>query len=217
QASCPREVTADACTTEADINTAYAAWLAQFTTSGGCSPTSTDLTPFQTPPTACSLTDITVTINYGASDDCTTVNCSSTFTVPAQPALTVPCRNPVTAGACTSQADINTAYAAWLAQFTTSGGCSPTSTDLTPHQTPPTACSLTDIVVTINYGASDDCTTVNCSSTFTVPAQPALTVSCPAPVTVGACTSQADINTAYAAWLAQFTTDRKSTRLNSSH
>src|SRR5690606_34809060 len=136
-----------ACASQADVNLAYTAWLEQFTTTGGCNPTSTDLTPYQTPPSACSATDIVVTINYGASDNCTTVNCSSTFTVPAQPALTVSCPAPVTVGACASQADVNLAYTAWRRHSTPSGGCNPTSTDLTPYQTPPSACSATDIVV----------------------------------------------------------------------
>src|SRR5690606_41170758 len=109
----------------------------------------------------------------------------------------------VPACALASQTDINAAYATWLEQFTTTGGCNPISTSLAPYQTPPSACSLTDIVVTIDYSALDDCNTASCSSTFTVPAQPALTVTCPDPVTVGACASQTEINAAYATWLAE--------------
>ncbi len=161
-------MTVGACTSQADINTAYAAWLAGFQTIGGCSPTSTNLAPYQTPPTACSDGPIVITIHYEAWDDCNEDDCSSTFTIPAQPALSVSCPTPVTVGACASQADINTAYAAWLAGFTTIGGCSPTSTNLAPYQTPPSACGNEDIVITINYSASDDCNSASCSSTFTL-------------------------------------------------
>ncbi|PSR14342.1 MAG: hypothetical protein C7N36_04390, partial [Bacteroidetes bacterium] len=203
---CPDPVTVGACMLQADLNNAYAAWLAQFQTIGGCSPTSTDLANYQTPPSACSATDIVISITYEAYDDCNTATCTSTFTVPAQPALSVRCPDPVTVGACMLQADLNNAYAAWLAQFQTIGGCSPTSTDLANYQTPPSACSATDIVISITYMASDDCNLVSCTSTFTVPAQPVLSVNCPGSVTVGPCISQEDLNTAYAAWLGQFQT-----------
>jgi len=78
-----------------------------------------------------------------------------------------------------SQSAINTAYANWLAGFSTSGGCSPASTDLTQYQTAPGACSPSETVITITYSASDACNTVSCTSTFTVPAQTVVTINCP--------------------------------------
>ena len=156
--TCPAPVSMAACASQSAINTAYASWLAGFQATGGCGNiTTTNLSAFQTAPSACANQNITVTINYSATDNCSTATCTSTFTVLAQPALSVNCPAPVTMTACASQAAINTAYAAWLAGFQTTGGCSPTSTNLTAFQTPPSACATQDVTVTINYTATDDC------------------------------------------------------------
>src|SRR5690606_4877094 len=104
----------------------------------------------------------------GASDDCTTVNCSSTFTVPAQPALTVSCPDPVTIPACTSQQDIDAAFAAWLLEFSYTGGCGVTATDLSGYVAPD-AC--VGGLVSIIYTAMGDCMqSASCTTTFFVPA-----------------------------------------------
>ena len=71
-----------------------------------------------------------VTIDYVATDACgTTATCSATFTVPTPTPVTVSCPADETLAECSSQADIDAAWAAWVAQFTYSDGCDVTATD----------------------------------------------------------------------------------------
>ena len=59
--------------------------------------------------------------------------------------------------------------------------------------------------LTYNYTVAGDCATEMCNSTFAVAASTALSVSCPANVSLPACTSEADILAAYNSWIAAFT------------
>ena len=204
--TCPTPVVMGACDSQHVIDAAYANWLGTFNTQGGCSPISTDLTPYATAPSACYDFDTTISITYIAHDDCKADTCSSTFFVPAHPQISVSCPDPVIMGACDSQHVIDAAYAQWLSEFQTTSVCNYIVTDLTPWQNPPSACYDFDTTIAITYIAYDDCNADTCSSTFTVPAHPQISVACPDPVLMDACDSQHVINAAYAQWLSEFQT-----------
>src|SRR5690606_3361063 len=145
-----------ACTSQADIQTAYTAWVAGFSFSGGCSTTANiDAIPALPADAHCAGANLAFT--YTATDDCgTTQSCSSTFAVDAPPALAVTCAPAQSLPACTSQADIQTAYTAWVAGFSFSGGCSTTANiDAIPALPADAHCAGANLAFT--YTATDDC------------------------------------------------------------
>ncbi|MCB9300917.1 MAG: DUF11 domain-containing protein [Lewinellaceae bacterium] len=197
--SCPSTLNLDGCGTQTEVDAAFNSWLGQFDTNGGCNPQSTDLTIYVAPPASGG----SVTVNYSATDACgQSAACSATFTVASVPSLSVSCPADFNFDNCASQGAVDAAFDGWLAQFTTSGGANPVSTDLTQFAAPD-ACGGS---VTVDYSATDDCgQSASCSATFTVEAAPALTVVCPANFSFGSCHSQGQVDAAFDGWLAQFT------------
>ncbi len=200
--NCPPDFTLGPCPSPAELNLAFNNWLAQFFTEGGLNPVSTDVSEFD-PPSVCGGS---VTVNYFATDDCgESASCSATFTVAPAPSITVSCPANFTFGSCQTQAQVNAAYNNWLLQFTAVGGCGALTTNIGQYTSAaPSACGGS---VTVNFFASDACgQTATCSATFTVMSAPDLTVSCPQPLSLGACQSQAQVDAAFNAWKAQFQT-----------
>ncbi|UEG49509.1 T9SS type A sorting domain-containing protein [Ferruginibacter lapsinanis] len=204
--NCPPPVNLPACTNAVDILTAYNAWKAGFSVSGGCSPISNIAN-------IPGLSDLTCggTINFtliadNAPGTCIShKECGSSFTVAAPPPLVVNCPPPVNLPACTSAADILTAYNAWKAGFSVSGGCSPTSNIANIPGLPDLTCGGSINFTLIADNAPGTCIShKECGSSFSVAVPPVLVVNCPAPVNLPACTSPADILTAYNAWKAGF-------------
>ena len=204
--SCPATVTLPACSTLADIQTAYTAWVAGFSFSGGCSATTaTNIGTIPTLPANVECTGTTLSFTYTVSDNCTTASCPATFTVPQAVPIAVSCPATVTLPACSTLADIQTAYTAWVAGFSFSGGCSATTaTNIGTIPTLPANVECTGTTLSFTYTVSDNCTTASCPATFTVPQAVPIAVSCPATVTLPACSTLADIQTAYTAWVAGF-------------
>ncbi len=197
QANCPAPVTIEACTSQSEINTAFSNWKAQFGASGGCDASGTDLDDFEAP-NAC--IGGTVTINFEANGLCGSDGCTSTFTVIPAPPLELTCPSDMTIEACTSQGDINTAFENWKNSVTFDGGCNRQSN--VTEQAPPDACNGGSVVIT--FAVTDDCGSSSCTATFSVEPAPPIQANCPAPVVIDDCSSQAEINTAFAAWKAQF-------------
>jgi len=197
-ANCPPDQQINDCWTQTEVNDAYAAWIAQFTPSGGCNAQGSDLSQYS-PPHFCGGS---VTVNYSVTDDCgRSDNCSATFTVST--GLAVSCPLDKNLGPCTSQAEVNQAFAAWIGQFSTTGGCNPQSTDLSQYYAP----SFCGGRVTVIYKAKDICgREASCSANFTVAGPAPLQVHCPGNTTIGSCLSQAQVNSAFASWLNQFST-----------
>jgi hypothetical protein len=192
--TCATNATEVACQSQQDIDDAFALWLATTTASGGCN---TTLTNDNTgAPSACGGS---VTVTWTATDDCNqTETCSATFTVTAAPAIVLTCATNATEVACQSQQDIDDAFALWLATTTASGGCNTTLTN--DNTGAPSACGGS---VTVTWTATDDCNqTETCSATFTVTAAPAIELNVPADYLGTACMSQAEVDAAFAAWLA---------------
>jgi hypothetical protein len=198
--SCPSPVTIPSCSTQSSVNAAFAGWIAGFTTTGGCGTVSTNLSGFSAP----SFCGGSVSITFTASDNCGQAQtCTSTFTVTAAPVLSVTCPSPVTIPACSTQAAVDAAFAAWIAGFSATGGCGTETTDLSGFEAP----SFCGGVVNITFTAIDDCgQSETCTSTFMVMAAPTLSVTCPANVTMPACSTQEDVDMAFEEWLTGFST-----------
>ncbi|MFH6769412.1 HYR domain-containing protein, partial [Gaetbulibacter aquiaggeris] len=88
----------------------------------------------------------------------------------------------VTAGTYSTQEDLDTAFAAWLNNFSVSGGCSP-SGDFAEQYTAPALCGGSVDVV---YNVTDLCQTGQDTATFTVTPADALVISDVQDLTVNA-------------------------------
>ncbi|TVZ57636.1 putative secreted protein (Por secretion system target) [Flavobacteriaceae bacterium MAR_2010_105] len=206
-ASAPADPNLAACTSEADILTAYNAWKAGFTVAGGCSPTDNMATfPALTDLTCGGQLSFTLTANNIAGGCVDTSSASSTFTVGTAADLVASAPADPNLAACTSEADILTAYNVWKAGFIVAGGCSPTDNMATfPALTDLTCGGQLSFTLTANNIAGGCVDTSSASSTFTVGTAADLVASAPADPNLAACTSEADILTAYNAWKAGFT------------
>jgi hypothetical protein len=208
----PLAKTVSACsyTCQSSLNSAFATWLAGFTKSGGCNTTAT----FGNTPTAPSLcTGGTTTVTYTYNSQCESGSVTSTFTVTPPPALIVNKPDDYSASACSfaNQAAVNAAFAAWLSGFNVIGGCNPQASYGTPVA--PSLCGYGSThcvggAVTVTYHVTDNCgSSTDVSATFGIIPPPALVIGKPANMTTSACNyaSQADLNAAFASWLAGFT------------
>ncbi len=197
--TCPTNTTAAACQTQAAVNTAFAAWLATASASGGCNGVLTNNNTGA--PSACGGST-TVTFTYTSTCAPLTTTCQATFTVAAPPTVILTCPTNTTAAACQTQAAVNTAFATWLASASASGGCNGL---LTNNNTgAPSACGGST-TVTFTYTSSCAPTTTTCQATFTVAAAPTVVLTCPTPTTASACLTQTQLDAAYNAWLASAT------------
>jgi hypothetical protein len=195
--TCPQNTTVAACQTQDQVNAAFAAWLATATATGStCGGTLSNNN--QGAPSACGGS---TTVTFTFTSTCAPpVSCTATFTVSGPPTVSLTCPVNTTVAACQTQAAVNAQFAAWLATASASGGCNGVLTN--NNQGAPSACGGST-TVTFVYTCAPLTTT--CSATFTVTASPAVVLNCPINTTVSACLTQAQLNTAYAAWLASAT------------
>jgi hypothetical protein len=181
-----------------------------------------------TPPSACGgYVDVTWT--YTSTNTCGPISCggqmaygstrcTKRFTVNAAPAVTFNCGNNVTVPSCSTQAQVNTAWASFLASTTVSGGCSTGVLTNNAPATPPSACGGY-VDVTWTYSSASSCGPITCgyqtnygsttcTKRFTVLGGGQVDVAGPCNVTYTSCsfTSQTALNCAFANWLAQFQT-----------
>ena len=151
-------------------NAAFAIWLAQFSVVGGINPTGI-FTPIA--PIAPAYCGGSTTVTYTVTDRCyDTSTHVGIFTItPSTPVvLTAPVNTTTTA--CQTQAAVNTAYAAWLATATASGGCNGvlTNNGNTDNGGAPSSCGGSR-TVTFTYTNTCVPLTTTAQATFTVPAQ----------------------------------------------
>ena len=198
--SCPNPVNLSSCSSESTIQTAYNNWVSSFSFSGGCNASETSSPPPL--PTYVPGASVNLTYNYVVMDDCGSQSCSSTFMVGGSSPLSVSCPNPVNLPACSSENAIQTAYNNWVSSFSFSGGCNASETS-TPPSLPPYVCGAS-VSLTYNYVVTDDNGSQTCSSTFMVSGSGSLSVSCPNPVNLAACSSENAIQTAYNNWINSF-------------
>ena len=204
--ACPVDVNLGACTTEADILTAYNAWVAGFVVNDGCN-TSSNIGDVSALPAFVCGGAVDLSFELSATDDCNAVplTCTSTFSIAAAVDLAIACPANVNLSSCATEAQISAAYDAWAAGFVVTDGCNTVSNIATIPALPAFVCG--DAVdLSFELSATDDCNAVplTCMSTFSVAAAVDLTIACPADVNLGACTTEADILTAYSAWAAGF-------------
>jgi hypothetical protein len=178
--TCPVNTTTSACLSQAQVNTAFSAWLATASGSGGCNGVLTNNNTGA--PTACVGGSKTVTFTYTSSCAPFTTTCQATFTVPAGSAPVLTCPVNTTTAPCQSQRTIDIAFNNWLATASV-GGCA----TLTDNNTgAPNACGGS---TTVTFTATSTCTgaTSTCQATFTVPPDatpPSITNESANPVTL---------------------------------
>ncbi len=195
--NCPAPGFTGACQSQAAVNAAFNAWLATATASGGCNGVLTN--DGMAPPSCGGTASVTFTYTSTCAPFITT--CLSTFTVASPPTVVLNCPAPGFIGACNSQAAVDAAFNAWLTSASASGGCNGV---LTNNGVAPPACGGT-ASVTFTYTSTCAPFVTTCLGTFTVQPATQPVITCPAPTTVSACLTQAQLNTAYANWLASAT------------
>ena len=197
--TCPSNTTTTACQTQEAVDAAYAAWLATATASGGCGGSLTNNSTGA--PLACGGSK-TVTFSYSNTCSETPSTCQATFTVPNSPTVALTCPSNTTTTACQTQAAVDAAYATWLATASASGGCNGSLRN--DSQGAPPACGGSR-TVTFTYASSCAPLTSNCQATFTVPASPTVSLTCPTNSSIAGGQTQAAVDAAYATWLATAT------------
>src|SRR5690606_3517537 len=101
--------------------------------------------------------------------------------------LTVPANENIPE--CESQADVNTAFANWLAGATFSGDCSPMMSN--NNTGPPSSCGGS---TTVTWTVVNSCDPAEvASATFTVTTSSPVILTVPSDETIPACESQADV------------------------
>jgi len=195
----------DPCTALADIQIAYTNWVAGFSYTGGCNPT-TNIGTIPALPANVDCSGANLTFTYSVTSDCGSDWCTSTFVVAADVPADATCAAPVNiTNACTPLADIQTAYNSWVAGFTNTGGCG-TTTNIGSIPALPANVDCSGASLTFTYSVTSHCSTDWCASTFNVAADVPVDATCAAPVNItNACTPLADIQTAYNSWVAGFT------------
>jgi hypothetical protein len=209
--TCGSNVTLPACSTQAQLNAAWTAFLNSTTATGGCGGVLTR-TSCSAPSLCGGYVDVTWTYTVtscGPQSGCgstNSVHCTKRFTIAAPAQVAISCGSNVTLPACSTQAQLTTAWNAFLASTTASGGCNGVLTR-TQCSAPSLCGGYVDVTWTYTVGScgqQSGCgssNTVSCTRRFTVAAPPQVVFNCGTNVTVGACKTQAQVNSAWTAFL----------------
>ncbi|SHG97722.1 hypothetical protein SAMN05443549_10993 [Flavobacterium fluvii] len=205
--NCSPDVSKSACdyASQNALDTAFAAWVAGFTASGGNGTLVPSGLLNLKAPNLC--TGGSVTVNFSVTDACAKqASCTATFSINKGEAVAVTGPASINKAVCdyTDQAGLTAAYNAWLAEFKiTNAGCNATGDFLT---TPPTVDFCAGADITLTYRAADACTNASVTRTFKVTKADAVAVAGPASIDKKVCdyTNQAGLTAAYNAWLAEF-------------
>ena len=209
-----RQLTLPACSTQAELNTAWTAFLNSTTATGGCNGVLTR-SSCTTPPSLCGgYVEVTWTYTVsscgqqsGCGNNGNSVHCTKRFTVAAPAPVVIHCGDNVTLPACSTQAELTAAWNSFLASTTATGGCNGVLTRTTCS--PPSLCGGS-VDVTWTYtvstcgqqsGCGNNTNYVRCTKRFTVAAPAPVAISCGSNVTLPACSTQAELNTAWTAFL----------------
>jgi hypothetical protein len=190
----PADETLEACLSQYEVNAAFASWMSGVQYSGGCNLHVSDGGP--SAPYSCGG-DVIVT--WTADSDCEAqMTASATFAVTPAPAVSLICPAPVVLPEGLTQDEVDAAFAEWLSEAEYSGGC-----NLEVSNGNPSSPSFCGGEVTVTWTATSDCEDqVTCSSSFEVPYQDNLTLTCPSDWTEESCQSQSAVNAAFSTWLA---------------
>jgi hypothetical protein len=158
--NCVADVTLPSCSTQADVNTAYATFIGSATASGCDGVLSNNA-----PATAPSICGGSVTVTWTYTSLCETKTCNATFTVTAAPVVSLTCPVNVTEESCQDQTAIDAKFATWLGTVVASGGCNGVLTNNNDGAPLATGGSKT---VIFSYTSSCGTSPTTCSATFTV-------------------------------------------------
>ena len=189
---------ANACTfaDQAAAQTAFNAWLATASVSGGCSPSSTPSTT-----TAPSFCGGSVEVTWTIADKCYAGSSySATYTITAPDVLSIQAPVNVSEFGCdyADQESVNTAFAAFLKGFSISGGCDP-KIILSGAPVAPQLCDGGEVRVT--FDITDKCYSSSVSRTFSIAKRAVLNVASPADLVVKC---DQDKVALFAQWIAGF-------------
>ena len=196
-ATCAADPNLAACTSAADILSAYNTWVSGFSYAGGSDVIDNiDDIPALGDLTCGGVLNFTYTVENGPTGCQDSDECTTTFTVADAPAVVVV---PITAGStgsCQTQTAVDAAYATWFGGLSITGGC-----NLVPNIVNPGAPAACGGSATVTWAPTSDCeTTASGSATFTVADAPAVVV---VPITAGStgsCQTQTAVDAAYATW-----------------
>ena len=203
--NCGNNVTVPACSTQAQITSAWNAFLTSTTASGGCDGVLTR-TECPAPPLCGGYADVTWTYTVTTCGESTnTTTCTRRFTVASTSEVVFNCGSNVTIQGCGSQTAVDSAWNAFLASTTASGGCNGVFSRTAANS--PSACGGS-VDVTWTYTATacgGEATTQTCTRTFTVTESSPVTIIPGNNVTLPACSTQAQLDIAWNAFLASTT------------
>ncbi|GAP69379.1 protein containing PKD repeat [Bacteroidales bacterium 6E] len=204
--TCPAPVELPACTAQSDILTAYNAWKAGFTHTGGCGTVTTNMAAFPVlPDMSCGGSlEFTLTVTDECGQEYT---CSSEFTVLTANDLVVDCPADPMLPACSTSEEIEAAYNAWKAGFGFSGGCAGVTTNIDELPDLPDLTCGGQVMFTYraDYSTTGCEFAVDCIATFTVEEAQPVTIAIAPDVSLPACATTDEIETAYNTWKAGFT------------
>ncbi|WP_345086489.1 T9SS type A sorting domain-containing protein, partial [Flavobacterium cheonhonense] len=215
--NCGNNVTVASCSSQADVNSAWNAFLASTTATGGCGGTLTNNAPANAPSICGGYVDVTWTYTVdscGQQSGCgsnNTMTCTKRFTVEAPAPVVFNCGNNVTVASCSSQADVNSAWNAFLASTTATGGCGGTLTNNAPANAPSICGGYVDVTWTYTVdscGQESGCgsnNTMTCTKRFTVEAPAPVVFTGANDVTIASCSTQSQVNAAWAAFKSSVT------------
>ncbi|WP_276505061.1 hypothetical protein, partial [Terrimonas pollutisoli] len=194
----PADFIAPSCQTQAQIDAAYATWLAGVTSSGGCTLNVTNNSTGA--PLACGGT---ATVIWTATSPCepdVTAQATFTVTAPTPVVITAPADTTVNACDYADQAALNAAIVAWAGRSSVSGGCDPQLS----NDAGAASVQCTGGSVTVTWTATDLCQSPTLTRTFTVTAPAPVVITTPVATTVNTCdfATQAELDAAFQAWLA---------------
>ncbi len=193
---CAEDMETGECMSQDDINDAFASWLMSASFEGGCDADMTNDGEGLEPSACGSTTTVIWTVTSACEGP---VTCSADFEVPTPAEVAIDCQTDMSIDACTSQGTIDDAYEAWLLGTSFSGGCNGTLSNDAPDDAPD-ACDGGTTTVTWTVTSSCEAP-VTCSASFSVAAAPPVVLDCQTDMEIPACTSQTDIDAAYAAWI----------------
>ena len=200
--NCGNNVTVPSCSTQAQVTSAWEAFRASTSASGGCNGV---LTVSKCPaPSPCGgYVDVTWTYTVAACGETgNTITCTRRFTVASTSDVVFHCGTDVTVPSCSTPDQLNSAWNAFLASTTASGGCNGVFSRTSPNSPSPCGGS---VEVTWTYTATacgGQSSTQTCTRTFTV-SEPTPTVFTPGNnVTLPACSTQAQVTAAWNAFLS---------------
>ena len=131
----------------------------------------------------------------------TVLSWSITFQA-VNPPVVLNCPSSTTTTACQTQSAVNNAFSLWLLTASSTGGCNGVlSNNNVAQGGAPPACGGSR-TVTFTYTSTCLPLTTTCQATFTVPAAPTVSLTCPVNTTTTACQTQAAVDAAFATWLA---------------